>query len=331
RTWESIFTHDFYRYQTRLYDRMGDIITLITGPSGTGKELIARAIGLSRFIPFDPSSALFEDDFLVSFFPLNLSALSETLIESELFGHRKGAFTGAQAEKKGYFESCGIHGTVFLDEIGETNTSIQVKLLRVLQTRQFQRLGGTETLKFKGKVITATNRNLEREIKNGNFREDFFFRICSDQLETSGLREIIEENPNELPLLVGFISKRLLGEGSVSEQLTAEVVEWIRQEVPTTYTWPGNFRELEQCVRNIMVHGDYQIKKELVFSGTVKGQPDLPEYLEDFLKGNLSYEALLHHYFKISVNREGGYAQSARAIGIDQRTVKKYYELKLNR
>ncbi|MGB0370394.1 MAG: sigma 54-interacting transcriptional regulator [Opitutales bacterium] len=331
RTWESIFTHNFYRYQTRLYERMGDIITLITGPSGTGKELIARAIGLSRFIPYDPTTALFEEDFLVSFFPLNLSALSETLIESELFGHRKGAFTGAQTEKKGYFESCGVHGTVFLDEIGETNTSIQVKLLRVLQTRQFQRLGGTDTLQFEGKVITATNRNLEEEIKKGNFREDFFFRICSDQLETSGLREILQEKPDELPNLVSFIAKRLLGEGSISEQLTDEAVDWIRKEVPPSYPWPGNFRELEQCVRNIMVHGEYKIKKELVFKNAIQDGPNLPDYVEDFLKGNLSYESLLHHYFKISVNREGGFAQSARAIGVDQRTVKKYYELKLEK
>ena len=329
RTWESIFTHNFYRYQTRLYERMGDIITLITGPSGTGKELIARAVGLSRFIPYDPTTGLFEEDFLSSFHALNLSALSETLIESELFGHRKGAFTGAQAEKKGYFESCGKYGSVFLDEIGETNLSIQVKLLRVLQTRQFQRLGGTETLPFQGKVIAATNRNLEQEIRDGHFREDFFFRICADHLQTCSLREILDTQPEELPLLIGFIAQKFLGSGNISEQLTEEAVQWIRKEIPPTYSWPGNFRELEQCVRNIMVHGEYEIKQLLVSdqANSANGV-QLPPFTHEFLAGTLSYENLLHHYFKIVVGKEGGFAQAARAIGVDQRTVKKYFSIK---
>ena len=327
RTWESIFTHNFYRYQTRLYERMGDIITLITGPSGTGKELIARAIGLSQFIPYDPANGLFVDDFLQSFYPINLSALSETLIESELFGHRKGAFTGAQNEKKGYFESCGRHGSVFLDEIGETNTSIQVKLLRVLQTRQFQRLGGTESLPFLGKVIAATNRDLEEEIQKGNFREDFFFRICADHLQTTGLREILDSKRDELPLLVAFISNKFLGRGAVSEELTQEAVDWIQLNVPHSYPWPGNFRELEQCVRNIMIHGEYQTKQTLISPRTIHNQRDLPAFAEAMLEGQLSYESLLHHYFQIVVRREGGFAQAARAIGIDQRTVKKYFNL----
>ena len=167
--WQSIFTHDMRRYRRKLYDRMGTIPTLITGPSGTGKELVARAIGLSRYIPFDVKNKSFKRYFDEGFYAINLSALSETVIESELFGHRKGAFTGAVTERRGYLEEAGDLGSVFLDEIGEVNESIQVKLLRVLQTRSFQRLGDTENYQFNGKFIAATNRNLDEEMQRGTF------------------------------------------------------------------------------------------------------------------------------------------------------------------
>src|SRR5687767_2426698 len=182
--WQSIFTHDMRRYRRVMFDRMGDMTTLITGPSGTGKELVARAIGLSRYIPFDPKTKTFTEDFAGSFHPLNLSALSPTLIESELFGHRRGAFTGALEDRAGWMEVCPRLGTVFLDEIGELDPAIQVKLLRVLQTRTFQRLGDTATRVFRGKIIAATNKDLGREMAAGGFRKDFYYRLCSDIIQT---------------------------------------------------------------------------------------------------------------------------------------------------
>ena len=178
--WQSIFTHDMRRYRRSLYRRMHDVTTLITGPSGTGKELVARAIGLSRYIPFDPDREAFVGTIAGSFHALNLSALSPTLIESELFGHRKGAFTGALEDRVGWLESCPPHGTVLLDEIGEVDAAIQVKLLRVLQTREFQRIGETTPRAFRGKLIAATNRDLETAMHAGRFREDLLmnFRLC---------------------------------------------------------------------------------------------------------------------------------------------------------
>src|SRR5439155_12224371 len=139
--WESVFTHDLARYRRALYQRMGDITTLISGPSGTGKELVARAVGLSRYIPFDAKSQTFSQDPAESFHALSLSALSPTLIESELFGHRRGSFTGAIDDRAGWLEVCRPLGTVFLDEIGEIDPAVQVKLVRVLQTRTCARLG----------------------------------------------------------------------------------------------------------------------------------------------------------------------------------------------
>ena len=174
--WQSIFTHDLRRYLRTLYARMGDFCTLITGPSGTGKELVARAIAHSRYIPFDPKRKTFRDDFHGSFYPLNLSALSPTLIESELFGHRRGSFTGALEDRQGWLEVCPPFGTVFLDEIGDLDAGIQVKLLRVLQDRRFQRLGESSDHHFEGKVIAATHQDLPRAMRAGRFREDFYYR-----------------------------------------------------------------------------------------------------------------------------------------------------------
>ena len=155
--WQSVFTHDIRRYRRTLFDRMGDFATLITGPSGTGKELVARAIALSRYVPFDDKRLAFEDDLSDSFHPLNIAALAGTLVESELFGHRRGAFTGAVVDKRGWLEACSPLGSVFLDEIGDLDPEIQVKLLRVIETRTFHPVGDTAGKQFRGKLIAATN------------------------------------------------------------------------------------------------------------------------------------------------------------------------------
>src|SRR5262249_46193683 len=167
--WESIFTNDRRRYVRSLYARMSDITTLVVGESGTRKELVARAIALSRYVAFDPRRHAFAEDWASAFVAVNLSALAPALIESELFGHRRGAFTGALEDRAGYFETCAQAGTVFLDEIGELGGEIQVKLLRVLQGRTFQRAGETRERPFRGKVIAATNRDLAAEIHDRRF------------------------------------------------------------------------------------------------------------------------------------------------------------------
>jgi hypothetical protein len=209
--WESIFTYDMRRYRDVLFGRMADFTTLVTGPSGTGKELVARAIGLSRYIPFDEASGKFTEDFAGSFHAVNLAALSPTLIESELFGHQRGAFTGAVADRQGWLEVCPELGTVFLDEIGEVGAEIQVKLLRVLQSRTFSRLGDTAVRHFRGKIIAATNRDLTQEIKGARFRQDFYYRLCSDVIEAPSLQARIRDNPHELTHLVDHLARRITG------------------------------------------------------------------------------------------------------------------------
>lgn len=321
RLWQSIFTHDMRRYRRSLYGRMGDITTLVTGPSGSGKELVARAIGLSRFIPFDPRERRFAADFSASFHPLNLSALSPTLIESELFGHRRGAFTGALADREGYFETCGAHGTVFLDEIGETAPEIQVKLLRVLQTREFNRLGDTERRRFEGRIVAATNRDLASEIRAGRFREDFFFRLCADRIETPPLRELLAGDVEELRCLVAHICTTQAG-SSEGPALCDEVVAWIGRELGRSYSWPGNFRELEQCVRNITVHGSYRPPIRPAAGGNGVGADG--DWVAAAQAGRLTMDALLQAYCRRVFVEAGSLEEAARRLDCDRRTVRRY-------
>jgi hypothetical protein len=210
--WQSIFTQDPRLYRRALYARLGDIPTLVTGLSGTGKELVARAIGLSRYIPFDPATERFAEPAAGAFVPLNLSALSPTLIESELFGHKRGAFTGALQDRRGWFEECPALGTVFLDEIGDVDVGIQVKLLRVLQTRTFQRLGDSADRTFAGKLVAATNSDLETLMADGRFREDLYYRLCADLIETPTLAERLHDTPGELRTLCRVIAARVVGD-----------------------------------------------------------------------------------------------------------------------
>lgn len=322
RVWQSIFTHDMGRYQRALFKRMGDIVTFITGPSGTGKELVARAIGLSRYIPFDKDTLEFKEDFAKGFVPVNLTALSETLLESELFGHRKGSFTGALQDRKGYLETCGEYGTILLDEITETHADIQVKLLRVLQTRQFQRLGDTRSLPFHGKFMAASNRDLAVEMREGRFREDFYYRLCADRVQTVALREILQESPDELRYLVKFIANRVAGESEASG-LTDEVCDWIQTHLSLRYSWPGNFRELEQCVRNVMLHGEY-------IPENTESKVSRSQLLTDALdSGSLTAERFLSEYVASVYNRTGNYKETAKLLELDRRTVKKYADMVL--
>jgi hypothetical protein len=314
RIWQSIFSHDLARYRRGLYARMGDFATLITGPSGTGKELVARALAFSRFLAFDPRRGSFGRDFAQGFFPLNLAALSPTLIESELFGHRRGAFTGALADRAGWMEECPATGAVFLDEIGDVDASIQVKLLRVLQSRTFQPLGSTETRRFEGKIVAATNRDLPSLIREGRFREDFYYRLCSDQLVTPSLREQLDDTPGDLAVLVAHVAGKLL-DAEEAPRFTREALAWIGRSLGERYPWPGNVRELEQCVRSLVLRGDYQPAGSLARAE----ENDWTALIEG---GRLTADELLRRYTRWVHVRAGSLEAAAAWLDLDWRTVR---------
>jgi DNA-binding NtrC family response regulator len=312
-TWKSIFTHDIRRYQRALYRNMADISTLVTGPSGTGKELVARAVGLSTYVPFDKSSHSFPTAESERFLPLNLSALSPTLIESELFGHKRGAFTGALDARKGWFEQCPAHGVVFLDELAEIAPEIQVKLLRVLQTRCFQRIGDSKQRQFKGKLISATNRDLAACMANGEFREDLYYRICSDRIVTPSLAEQIAGSMDELEVLARFIAEKLVGDEA--PDLAKQVVDWIDANLGRNYDWPGNFRELEQCVRGVLIRKEYRPQ--------ASPRTGVREELKDaFVAGDETADRMLRKYCTLAYLKFGSYEGAAKSLDLDRRTVK---------
>jgi transcriptional regulator with AAA-type ATPase domain len=328
--WQSIFTHDMRRWSRTLYDRMNGFPTLITGPSGTGKELVARAVGLSRYLPFDPvrkrfileaKGKLTEADFPCSFYPLNLSALAPTLIESELFGHKKGSFSGAIADRTGWLEECdryGKYGTVFLDEIGELDAGIQVKLLRVLQTGRFQKLGASDDLEFRGKIVAATNRDLAAEMRAGRFREDFYYRLCADRITTPSLREQLADAPDDLHDMLRFIARKEIGE-TEADALAAEVADWIGKHLGRHYPWPGNFRELEQCVRNVMIRQTYEPVQTRAPMG---GDDPRQEFAAAVADGTLTAGELERRYFTLVYARLGSYQETARHLQCNWRTLR---------
>lgn len=331
--WQAIFTHDIERYRRALYQRMADIPVLVLGESGTGKELVSRAIGLSRYVPLEvdeaSGSARFAVDYAEGYQAVNLAALSSSLVESELFGHRRGAFTGAVEDRVGWLESCGPLGTIFLDEIGDLEPGIQVKLLRVLQSRTFQRIGEVEERRFEGKIVAATNQDLERGIADGTFREDLYYRLCANVIRMPTLREQIAADDGALAQLVGVIAVRVAGDETEGEGLAGEVMDAIARDLPDGYAWPGNVRELEQCVRSVLVQGGYAPPRRDI------GAPGAPGadarggdatrgagIAPSLLAGEASADELLREYVTRVYARVGSYEAAARVLGLDRRTVK---------
>ena len=209
-----------------------DALVLIRGESGTGKELVANAIW--RYSPRSRRP----------FSVINCVAIPDTLLESELFGYEKGAFTGASERRKGRFELAD-HGTIFLDEIGEIDAATQVKLLRVLESRSFERVGGTETVKVDVRLIAATNRDLRKMVAEKSFREDLFYRLSVVNLELPPLRERREE----IPVLI----HRFIAEFARDNQREVDGIEPDALARLVHYDWPGNIRELRNCIECMVV------------------------------------------------------------------------------
>lgn len=270
---------------------------LIRGESGTGKELVANAIHYN--------SALAEGPFI----KVNCAALPETVLESELFGHEKGAFTGAHRTKTGRFEWAN-NGTIFLDEIGEISQSVQAKLLRVLQTREFERVGGHKTLKVNVRIIAATNKDLEEEMKNGIFREDLYYRINVFPIFLPPLRE----RKDEIILLADFFLEKYVAENNKNiKRISTPAIDMLM-----SYHWPGNVRELENCIeRAVLVCQDEVIRAQDLPPSLQMAGPsdsDSSSNLSDAVK-NLEREMII----EALKSHNGHQGKAAKALGLTER------------
>jgi len=316
RLWNNIFTHDIGLYVDLLWNRMEDFSTLLTGKTGTGKGVAATAIGRSGFIPFDRKQKRFKESFTRAFLAVNLSQIPDLLIESELFGHARGSFTGAVKNHDGVFARSSRHGAVFLDEIGELSTRTQVKLLRILQERSFSAVGSSRILHFSGRVIGATNQDIDRLRQQGKFRDDFYFRLCSDTITIPSLRRRIEEDAGELELLANHLLTRIVG--CPQPDLLQQVLDTLHTSLPPEYAWQGNVRELEQSIRRILLSGSYK-------PGTNSRKSDQYDtIIRDLDQGNWSMAQLTRWYCNHLYRKYGTYQQVAKKTGLDRRTVKKY-------
>lgn len=277
---------------------------LILGESGTGKELVARAIHKHSSRSAGP------------FVPVNCGALTETLLEAELFGHVRGAFTGAASDRQGLWEEAE-GGTLFLDEIGETSPAMQVKLLRALQQGEIRRVGASKTTRVDTRVIAATNRNVEKEVKNGTFREDLFYRLSVVTLRVPALRERRTDIPLLADRFLRTASERMEGRVFRLDEETTKIL--------VAYDWPGNVRELESVIEHAAMRA----------RGNEVMPQDLPEKLQSpelkaaaqsplaALYGDLPSLAELERRYLVYVLEtiSGNRSRAAEIMGIDRRTL----------
>jgi nitrogen regulation protein NR(I) len=313
------------RAMQALYKEIGRIATkpvtvLIRGETGTGKELVARAI-------YQHSERVGKP-----YIAVNCAAIPETLLESELFGHERGAFTGAEARRIGRFEQAN-EGTIFLDEIGELTPNTQSKLLRVLQERSIQRLGGKEHIPLDIRVVAATNRDLEQAIEDKKFREDLYYRLSVVVIHVPSLRDRRED----IPLLIRYFLRRYSRELAVSNPaMSAEASSFLGDQL-----WPGNVRELENVVRQAMlIARGYTVssedvrqaiqKREIISSGT---QQSISSYVDDVLRAagrgeitdarDVVMQAVERELYTQALNQaEGNLTKAAKWLGVTRVTLR---------
>jgi DNA-binding NtrC family response regulator len=280
-----------------------DATILIQGESGTGKELIANFVHHHGHRADGP------------FIKVNCAAIPDTLLEDELFGHERGAFTGAALQRKGRFERAH-GGTLFLDEIAEMPLHLQVKILRVLQEREFERLGGSDVVRVDVRLIVATNRNLDAQVEAGAFREDLFYRINVIPLRIPPLRERRED----ISLLAGhFLAQAARRNGKGSMTLSEDA-----RRVLVGYAWPGNVRELENAIERAVVlgRGNEVRAEDLSFFRPREANSDSAQLVERLLGTGVSLPDLERQYLDAGMKRaNGNQSQAAKILGVSRRTL----------
>ena len=282
-----------------------DSWVLITGENGTGKELVAKLIHKKSRRKDKP------------FIDVNCAAIPEELIESELFGHEKGSFTGATEQKKGKFDLAN-KGTLFLDEIGDMSLKTQAKILRILQEQRFERVGGTEVIEVDVRVIAATNKNLEEEIKKGNFREDLYYRLNVVPIHVPPLRERVEDIP---VLAKYFLNKFSYEKDGKNRRLTDSAIKALQN-----YYWPGNVRELKNLMERIVILIEKEEITDTDILRYIKIQNGKPNDFERIINNFSSLSEAVKYIEKLYIEKKikefnGNITKTAKAIGMTRRNL----------
>jgi transcriptional regulator with PAS, ATPase and Fis domain len=286
-----------------------DVTILVQGESGTGKELVAKALHFNSNRRNGP------------FIATNCSALTESLLESELFGYEKGAFTGATSQRRGRFEEAHT-GTLFLDEIGDISSGVQKKLLRVMQEKQFERVGGNDAIAVDTRVIAATNRNLELLMRQGEFREDLFYRLNVFPITLPPLRDRLEDIPE---LVDHFVVKHADLSGGKVKLIDPTLLPTLMQ-----YSWRGNIRELENIIKRAIISTPGDVITAVAIPGETPGDvqrvqpqvesPSSPVPYKEYL-GAVLRDAEEKYLVRILRTHKGNINQIARLMEVDRKTV----------
>jgi len=282
-----------------------DSTVLITGESGTGKEIVAREIHERSARASEP------------FIAVNVGGIPESLIESELFGHEKGAFTSADTRKPGLFELAGS-GTLFLDEIGDMPINLQVKLLRVLQDRKIRRLGGTRDIPVNARILSATNRNLEEKVRGGSFREDLFYRLNVIRISIPPLREHLDDIPLLCDAILEKLAKRI---GAAPKKISDESIRKLR-----SYSFPGNVRELENILERALIYCSDDMIRERDIDVRPPLSLDLPDVSSARDTDDKPAMGKLEQMERIMIAEtlrkwKGNRTRAAKELGISRRTI----------
>jgi hypothetical protein len=334
--WQSTFSSDLFRYFVLLRtgcDFVASTPVLVVGDTGTGKESVAEVLAYSTYIPFDPKGQHFKSNHASGFKPLNVSAFTSQLLESELFGHRKGAFTGAVRNKDGHLKS-RQHETIFLDEVGELSEEVQVKLLRVLQTRKFLPVGADKEEVFDGRLVCATHRDILNTTEDKILRSDFFMRIEGNRIRTPGLRNQLDScadgAADELRILVKELASDFIcGQppdddfyGYQRDELINMAADAFSKDTYLVrgFAWPGNFRQLEKMVRQYLIRGRIEETNKPSQVG-----PAVPKPANAFLSEyNRPMADLKREYANVVLQMAGGMKkEAARRLDIDVRSLDK--------
>jgi hypothetical protein len=256
--WNSIFTHDFSLYERFLWDRVRELSTLFVGAAGTGKKTAAAAVSYCSYIPFVENLESFAESFVGCFIPVRVGQYSGLRLESELFGHKKMAYSEALENYQGVFSRCTAAGTIFLDNICEVPLPVQARLQGVVQDHTFTPVGDQTHHKYRGRVMAAAQGKIATIRAEGRLREDLYLHLGVNTISLPSLQQCLQENPADLELLIVHILEKYTEQSAT--QLVGRVIERMHEHVGIGYAWPGNLLELEQIVKRILMVSHYESK-----------------------------------------------------------------------